>query len=82
MHRLGAARLVVVGVPPFGCMPLVKALMGTSTCVESYNTAAFSFNSKIREKLGSIKATLGMKIAFVDTYRIIEHAVQNPTLYG
>jgi len=82
MHRLGAARLVVVGVPPFGCMPLVKALMGTSTCVESYNTAAFSFNSKIREKLESIKATLGMKIAFVDTYRIIEHAVQNPTLYG
>lgn len=82
MHRLGATRLVVVGVPPFGCMPLVKAIMGTTTCVKSYNTAAFSFNSKIREKLATLKATLGMKIAFVDTYTILQHAINNPTIYG
>jgi phospholipase/lecithinase/hemolysin len=56
--------------------------MGTTTCVESYNAAASSFNSKMSEQLAALKTKLGMKIAFVDTYRIVEHAVNNPTLYG
>jgi phospholipase/lecithinase/hemolysin len=82
MHRLGATRLVVVGVPPVGCMPLVKTLMDKTTCVDSYNKAAFSLNSKIGKKLASIKATLRMKVAFVDAYGIVQNAVNNPTLYG
>ncbi|KAJ6402145.1 hypothetical protein OIU84_014266 [Salix udensis] len=40
MNRLGATRVVVVGVPPLGCMPLVKTLAGQNTCVESYNQAS------------------------------------------
>ena len=82
MHRLGATRLVVVGVPPLGCMPLVKTLMEKTGCVESYNKVAFSFNSKIQTKLSTLKAKLRMKIAFVDAYSIIDNAVNNPTLYG
>ncbi|XP_030972219.1 GDSL esterase/lipase At5g45950 [Quercus lobata] len=81
MHRLGATRLVVVGVPPLGCMPLVKTLMEKTGCVESYNKVAFSFNSKIQTKLSTLKAKLRMKIAFVDAYSIIDNAVNNPTLY-
>lgn len=82
MHRLGATRLVLVGVPPVGCMPLVKTLMDKTTCVDSYNKVAFSLNSKIQKKLATIKAKLRMKVAFVDAYGIVQNAVNNPTLYG
>ncbi|KAM5588084.1 GDSL esterase/lipase [Rosa sericea] len=82
MHRLGGTRLAVVGVPPLGCMPLVKTLMGETKCVENYNKVSFSFNSKIQKKLENITKTSGMKIAFVDAYGIVESAMNNPQLYG
>ncbi|XP_024024764.1 GDSL esterase/lipase At5g45950 [Morus notabilis] len=82
MHRLGARRLVVVGVPPLGCMPLVKTLQDQTTCVESYNKLSLSFNSKISFKLSSIKSTLRMKVGFVDVYGIVVNAMNNPHKYG
>ncbi|OMO76347.1 Lipase, GDSL [Corchorus capsularis] len=82
MHSLGITRLVVVGVPPLGCMPLVKTLMNEETCVEKYNTLSSSFNSKIQQKLAALRTTLGMKIGYVDAYGIIQDAVNNPKKYG
>lgn len=82
MHRLGGRRLVVVGVPPLGCMPLVKTLQDQKTCVESYNKLSVSFNAKMSAKLNSIKHTLGMKIGFVDTYGIVVNAMNNPHKFG
>ncbi|EOY28110.1 hypothetical protein QUC31_012843 [Theobroma cacao] len=82
MHSLGITRLVVVGVPPLGCMPLVKTLMNRDTCVENYNNFSASFNSKIKAKLATLRTTLGMKIGYVDAYGIIQDAVNNPKKYG
>lgn len=82
MHGLGAKRLVVVGVPPIGCMPLVKTMMGQTTCVDSYNKVVISFNSKVQKRLATIRAALRMTIAFVDVYGVIEKAVYHPMLYG
>ncbi|CAK7350484.1 unnamed protein product [Dovyalis caffra] len=78
MNRLGATRVVVVGVPPLGCIPLVKTLTGQNTCVESYNQAALSFNAKIKEKLAILKKTIGIKDAYVDCYGVIQNAINNP----
>lgn len=82
MHKLGGQRLVVVGVPPLGCMPLVKTLMDEKKCVDSYNKLAASFNSKMSKKMASLRSTLGMKLAFVDTYGIVVNAMNNPQKYG
>ncbi|XWS12568.1 hypothetical protein CRYUN_Cryun37aG0101100 [Craigia yunnanensis] len=82
MHSLGITRLVVVGVPPLGCMPLVKTLMNQETCVEKYNNFSSSFNSNIKVKLTTSRTTLGMKIGYVDAYGIIQDAVNNPKKYG
>ncbi|XP_050225569.1 GDSL esterase/lipase At5g45950 [Mercurialis annua] len=82
MHRLGARRLVVVGVPPMGCMPLVKTLKNEKTCVESYNQAVSSLNSKIKQTLIKLRQTLGIKDAYVDCYTMILNAVNNPKQYG
>lgn len=74
---------MVVGVPPIGCMPLVKTLMGVNTtCWDSYNKVASSLNSMIQKELNILKANLGMKTAFVDAYHIIQNAMNNPHLYG
>ncbi|MBA0729262.1 hypothetical protein Golax_025965 [Gossypium laxum] len=82
MHSLGITRLVVVGVPPLGCMPLVKTLMNHETCVEKYNNFSSSFNSKLQFKLEVARTTLGMKIGYVDAYGIFEDAVNNSKKYG
>ncbi|TXG47507.1 hypothetical protein EZV62_026801 [Acer yangbiense] len=82
LYKLGARRLVVVGVPPFGCMPLVKTLVNQNTCVESYNKLAFSFNSKIKQKLILMKTTTGLKTAYLDCYNAIQDAVSHPLKYG
>ncbi|KAJ9128922.1 hypothetical protein P3X46_034329 [Hevea brasiliensis] len=82
MHRLGATRLIVVGVPPLGCMPLVKTLKDAKTCDQNYNQVAFSFNSKLQEKLAILRKTLGIKDAYVDCYTIIKNAVDSPKEYG
>ncbi|XP_048229612.1 GDSL esterase/lipase At5g45950 isoform X2 [Ricinus communis] len=82
MHRLGARRLIVVGVPPLGCMPLVKTLKDEKGCVESYNQAASSFNTKIEQKLVTLRQTLGIKYAFVDCYGMILNAIHSPRKFG
>ncbi|PIA31315.1 hypothetical protein AQUCO_05100091v1 [Aquilegia coerulea] len=82
MHRIGARRVVVVGVPPLGCMPLVKTLRDTTFCDPMYNHAALSFNNKIKAKLATLKISLGMTGLYVDAYGIIQSAVNNPIKYG
>lgn len=82
MHRLGATRLIVVGVPPLGCLPLVKTLMDKKICVQSYNQVALSFNSKMKRELAILRKTLGIKDAYVDCYNIMLNAVERPNQYG
>ncbi|KAL4279493.1 hypothetical protein GQ457_03G036550 [Hibiscus cannabinus] len=82
MHSLGITRLVVVGVPALGCMPLVKTLMNQETCVEKYNNFSSSFNTKLNVKLDIARKTLGMKIGYVDAYGIFQDAVNNPKKHG
>ncbi|XP_030528933.1 GDSL esterase/lipase At5g45950 [Rhodamnia argentea] len=82
MHRLGARRLVIVGIPPLGCLPLVKTLMDTATCHQDYNKISSSFNSLTRRRLDSLRKSKGLKTAFVDAYAIIQDAINRPGRYG
>ncbi|XP_076917076.1 GDSL esterase/lipase At5g45950-like [Bidens hawaiensis] len=83
MHSLGARRLVVVGMVPFGCMPLVRTMKGTATkCDDHYNNVALSFNTKIKKALVTLKRSLGMKTVYADAYDLIQDAIQNPQKYG
>ncbi|XP_059658639.1 GDSL esterase/lipase At5g45950-like [Cornus florida] len=79
MYRLGVRRLVVVGLPPFGCSPLVKTLKDETICDESYNKVALSFNSKLKAKMAALK---NIRNCYIDIYSIIESAIQNPGKYG
>ncbi|KAI4296852.1 hypothetical protein L6164_036772 [Bauhinia variegata] len=82
MYRLGARRIVIVGVPPLGCIPLTRTLMSQKDCVESLNRVAYSFNAKQQQKLTKLKAKLGLMTAYLDVYGIIRRAVADPKAYG
>ncbi|XP_071721271.1 GDSL esterase/lipase At5g45950 [Rutidosis leptorrhynchoides] len=82
MHSMGARRLVVVGVVPFGCMPLVKTLKGTTKCDNVYNNVALSFNLKLKNALASYRTSIGIKTILVEAYSLIQRAIENPQKYG
>lgn len=81
MHSLGARKLVVVGVPPFGCMPLVRTFRDDIKCDTELNKVAFSFNSKIQRELKSLEGS-SLRSVFLDIYSIILNAIDNPKRYG
>ncbi|MFS8015956.1 putative triacylglycerol lipase [Helianthus anomalus] len=82
MHAEGATRLAVVGMEPFGCSPLIRALRGTVKCDDEYNNAALSFNSKIKSLMATLGPSLAMRIFYVDIYGLIQDTIQNPKKYG
>nr|XP_043620508.1 GDSL esterase/lipase At5g45950-like [Erigeron canadensis] len=83
MHSVGVRRLAVVGMEPFGCMPLIKTLKNSAVkCSEDMNQVAISFNSLLKAKLSALKATLGMRIAFVEIYGLIQNILKHPSKYG
>ncbi|KAI4368143.1 hypothetical protein MLD38_016735 [Melastoma candidum] len=82
MYRLGARRMVIVGIPPLGCMPLVRTLAGTTGCYENYNNVSSLFNSKISTRLDELRGTLGIKTVFLDANKMIMDAINNPQKYG
>lgn len=83
MHRLGAKRLVVVGVPPLGCVPLMKTILNQEEgCVERLNKVAYQFNAKLSQQLDNLKTNLGLKATLIDVYGTIQNAVTNPQKYG
>ncbi|GAB2298622.1 hypothetical protein Dimus_032692 [Dionaea muscipula] len=84
LHRQGAKRLVVVGLPPLGCMPFIRtiSIANGSQCAESFNEAAYSFNSKIQRKLSTIAASLNLKTLYADVYAVMHRAIHNPADYG
>ncbi|CAI9292772.1 unnamed protein product [Lactuca saligna] len=82
MHLLGVRRLAVVGMEPFGCMPMIKTLKNSVKCDETMNQVALSFNFLLKAKLSSLEATLQMRTVFVDIYGVIQNTLQNPSKYG
>ncbi|TKY71787.1 GDSL esterase/lipase [Spatholobus suberectus] len=82
MHRMGAKRLIVVGVLPLGCVPLVKTIRNQESCVKPLNDVAYSFNAKLLQQLNNLKTKVGLQAALVDVYGMIQNAVTNPKKYG
>ncbi|XP_076903558.1 GDSL esterase/lipase At5g45950-like [Bidens hawaiensis] len=82
MHSLGVRRLAVVGMEPFGCMPLIRTLKNSVNCDEDMNQVAISFNLLLKTKLSTLQETLNIKTAFVDIYGVIQNVLQYPSNYG
>nr|XP_043618758.1 GDSL esterase/lipase At5g45950-like isoform X1 [Erigeron canadensis] len=82
MHAEGARRLAVVGMEPFGCTPLIRALKGTTECDDSFNKVALNFNQKIISLMATLEPSLGIRNFYTDIYGLVWDTVHNPKKYG
>ena len=85
LHRLGARKISVGGLPPMGCMPLERTTnyMNHGECVEEYNNVALKFNFKLKALVTKLnKELLGAKIVLSNPYYILMSIVQRPLAYG
>ncbi|GLT74129.1 hypothetical protein SLA2020_459460 [Shorea laevis] len=85
LYRLGARRVLVLGVPVLGCIPIQRTLGGGSrrVCADKPNHAALLFNSKLSAQIASIKNNLPeFKIVYFDTYYPLLYILQNAEKLG
>ncbi|XP_062229958.1 GDSL esterase/lipase At5g45950-like [Phragmites australis] len=84
MRMLGGRRFIFVGLPPMGCLPIARTLLGTGAdrCDENLNQLANSFNSKLVQLLNFINYQNQIKTSYIDTYTIIHEATADPKNFG
>jgi len=85
LYNLGARKIVVIGLPPFGCLPSQRTLAGgiQRDCVSLYNQAAQKYNLKLSRKLSMLQKKLsGATIVYGDIYEMLLHIIQRPSDYG
>ncbi|GLJ37437.1 hypothetical protein SUGI_0760650 [Cryptomeria japonica] len=86
MYNLGARKFGVYGLPPMGCVPLEKTIMGQSElkgCIEELNQISVSYNSKLKSALNKLNARIpGIKVVYIDIYYSFLDIVNNPSKYG
>jgi phospholipase/lecithinase/hemolysin len=84
MIMLGGRRFIFVGLPPMGCLPIARTLVGTGSdrCDETLNQLATSFNSKLIQLLNFINFQHQIRTSYIDTYTTIHSATVNPNAFG
>jgi phospholipase/lecithinase/hemolysin len=84
MGMLGGRRFLFVGLPPLGCLPIVRTLLGTGSqsCDDDLNQLALSFNSKLLQLLNIINSQSQIRIRYVDAYAILNDATRDPNKFG
>ncbi|KAG2655390.1 hypothetical protein PVAP13_1KG008180 [Panicum virgatum] len=80
MRKLGGRRFIFVGLPPIGCLPIVRTLLGTGPdkCHGNMNLLAASFNEKLLKLVQLLKNEPDTRAAFIDIYTIITKATTEP----
>ncbi len=89
LHRQGARRIAVLGMPPIGCVPsqrrsvAVDAAGGGRECDAAQNRAARLFNAKLEQEIGCLRETLQLQsIGYVDIYGVLDDMIADPGKYG
>ncbi|KAM0849513.1 hypothetical protein ACQ4PT_053694 [Festuca glaucescens] len=82
LHALGARKVDLNGLPPMGCLPMERALLG-GACTEEYNAVAEGFNAGLRTLIDRLNAELvGARIVYGDVYGPVSDALGHPASYG
>uniref|UniRef100_A0A2P2JB87 GDSL-motif lipase/hydrolase family protein n=1 Tax=Rhizophora mucronata TaxID=61149 RepID=A0A2P2JB87_RHIMU len=85
LYGLGARKISLGGLPPMGCMPLVRTnnMMTGRDCEESYNNVAIEFNGKLGNLVTKLNRELpGVTLVFSNPYNIMMQIIKRPSLYG
>ncbi|XP_026448976.1 GDSL esterase/lipase At2g04570-like [Papaver somniferum] len=81
--RSGAKNIVLVGLPPSGCLPLVKTLnlVPGRPSLEEIKKASKVFNAKLQNLVATLSIELdGIELVYADIYNPLLKIIQNPNL--
>ncbi|KAJ4776494.1 GDSL esterase/lipase EXL3 [Rhynchospora pubera] len=85
LYNLGVRKIGIVGVPPLGCVPMVRTIRGgiTRECVEIYNQASVLLNRELSAELTRLAQELpSSQIIYLDVYNILHDLIMNSSHYG
>ncbi|GAB2235819.1 hypothetical protein Droror1_Dr00026260 [Drosera rotundifolia] len=85
LHSLGARRIGVTNLPPFGCLPAAITLFGSGNnkCVDRLNKDASTFNTNLSSTAQSLTKSLpGLKLVIFDIYNPLLGMITKPTDNG
>uniref|UniRef100_A0A7N0T742 GDSL esterase/lipase n=1 Tax=Kalanchoe fedtschenkoi TaxID=63787 RepID=A0A7N0T742_KALFE len=87
LQNLGAHKILVVGVGPLGCIPIVRALnfVPLGECADQVNAFVRSYNLNLRKMLEKLNQETYPQlpiVVFADPYAIVSRVIQSPHLYG
>ncbi|XP_073280849.1 GDSL esterase/lipase At5g45960-like isoform X1 [Primulina huaijiensis] len=85
--ELGARKIVIVGLPPIGCVPAVITLNSDNAlthrgCIESLCTVARDYNRMLQTTLRDMQMSDGARVAYIDIYKPLDAIVKNPRRFG
>ncbi|KAE8791740.1 hypothetical protein D1007_33799 [Hordeum vulgare] len=84
-YELGARKVMLSGIPPFGCVPAARTMNweAPGECNEEYNRVALRYNAGIRDAVGRLGAELtGARVVYLDVYDVPSAIFANPSAYG
>ncbi|KAK8958897.1 GDSL esterase/lipase [Platanthera guangdongensis] len=89
LSDLGANRIVVSGLPPMGCLPIVITLKASDGihdrgCINSLNSIALDYNTKLRATLREYSSSSSSvaQMFFVDPFKPLLDIITSPASYG
>ncbi|ERN14002.1 hypothetical protein AMTR_s00021p00183530 [Amborella trichopoda] len=80
LHEMGAEKILVIGLPPVGCLPEQITLNFADGCVDYLNGVAVDYNLKLVNTLSNLQATLlrGSKINYGNIYQPLLDMIGKP----
>ena len=86
----GARRMLVVGLSPMGCLPIMMTLNSGNPilqrgCLDQYSSVARDYNKILQNELQLMQkslASFGTRISYVDTYDLATKIIKEPQNYG
>ncbi|KAK8948432.1 GDSL esterase/lipase [Platanthera zijinensis] len=89
LSDLGANRIVVSGLPPMGCLPIVITLKASDGihdrgCINSLNSIALDYNTKLRATLreySSSSSSSEAQMFYVDPFKPLLDIITSPASY-
>ncbi|KAM0885723.1 hypothetical protein ACQ4PT_030134 [Festuca glaucescens] len=86
VYELGARKVMLVGIPPFGCVPAMRTLNhdAPGECNEEYNRVALRYNAELKAAIGRLDGELGggVQVVYTDVYDVPYDIIANPSKYG
>lgn len=84
LYRLGARKMVLVGIGPLGCIPSQLSMASSNNgCVEQVNSLVTLFNNGLIQLIRTFNTSHpGSIFVYQNIYSIFSNMVTDPSKYG